>query len=186
MTRCIAIKSLFLLFLLTAYLCKAQSEKELPLVDQFDVVTMDWLEKTDYMKTYAGINEYCRNPNFRTSVDRVLTSLHTYDSLILHTLDDPYTYLGLNGKEERKTRSDISSFEEHYQLKDFVEHMRKSCLFRNEIEANADDLRNGVSYESYDAKVLVLVTETSRYLKNIDKLVLKIDDHLHSLDLNSY
>jgi len=45
-------------------------------------------------------------------------------------------------------------------------------------------LEKGVGYESYDAKILLLETEAGRYLKKLDKLVLKVDDHLHVLDIN--
>ncbi len=162
----------------------AQSEVEIPIADQFDVVAVDWLDKTEFLNTYAGINEYCQNPTFRKSVNQLLVTIHSYDSLIMSKLNDPSAYLGWNMKEEKKTRSDIESFENDYQLDDFIDEMREACLFRNEIEANAENLRNGVGIESYDAKVMLLETEISRYLHKIDKLVLRIDDHLHVLNIN--
>ena len=173
---------LFILLFIPSAL-KAQSEVEIPLADQFDAVAIEWIDKTKYLKTYQGVNEYCQNPNFRKSVNKLLVTIHSYDSLIVNKLDDPSAYLGWNMKEEKKTRSDIASFEKDFQLDDFIDEMREACLFRNEIEENSENLKNGVGIESYDAKVMVLETEVSRYLNKIDKLVLRIDDHLHVLDI---
>ncbi|MBC6401388.1 MAG: hypothetical protein GDA42_10585 [Ekhidna sp.] len=161
-----------------------QSEIELPIKEQFDVVTMEWIDKSEYLKTYSGINEYCQNPVFRKSVDRVLTSIHQYDSLIISTLNDPTAYFNWDAKEERKTLSDIASMETGYSTHAFIDKMRDACIFRNEIESNAKNLRNGVGYESYDAKIVLLETDVIRYLNKIDKLVVKINDHLHVLDID--
>ena len=161
----------------------AQSAIEAPIEEQFDVVTEDWLVKSEFLRTYEGINEYCQNPTFRKSVDRLLVEVHQYDSIIIATLDDPTSYLGWKMKEEKKTRSDIEDFEKEYSLEAFIEEMRSACVFRNEIEANAENLRNGVGYESYDAKVLLVETEVTKYLNRVDRLIVRIDDHLHALDL---
>jgi len=162
----------------------AQSEIEAPLKDQFDYVSMNWLGKSERLKTYSGIDEYCQSHDFRGSVNDLLSEIHAYDSMIVAKLNDPLSYLNLNAKEERKTLSDIQSLESEYGTAAFIEKMREACVFRNEIEQNAEDLRNGVGYESYDAKVMVLETDMIRYLKKIDKLVFKVDDHLHVLDVN--
>ncbi|MEM8939198.1 MAG: hypothetical protein AAGC64_07615 [Bacteroidota bacterium] len=177
------IRAIFI-FSVIPYLSFSQPATELPMADQFDVVAIEWIEKTKFLKTYLGVNEYCQNPTFRELVDGLLSSIHIYDSLIISRLDDPTSYLNWNTKEEKKARSDIESFENEYHLEDFIEEMRDACLFRNEIEANADNLKNGVGYESYDAKVLILETEVSKYLNRIDRLVLKIDDHLHKLKID--
>lgn len=170
-------------FALVWFAAVAQSTVEPPIEDQFDVVTEEWLSKSSFLKTYPGIDEYCQNPVFRKSVNRLLVQVHQYDSIIVATLDDPTAYLGWKMKEEKKTRADIEDFEADYSLTAFIEEMRAACQFRNEIEANADKLRNGVGYESYDAKVLLVETEITRYLNKVDKLIVRIDEHLHMLDL---
>ncbi|MEO9870046.1 hypothetical protein [Ekhidna sp.] len=171
----------FLSFCIAGY---SQSEIELPLEDQYDVVTNEWLAKSAYLKTYSGVNEYCQNPAFRKSVDRLLNEIHGFDSLIVARLEDPTAYFSWNSKEEKKTMNDVLQLEEDYSMHGFVDQMRKSCLFRNEIEANADNLKRGMGVESYDGKILVLETEISKYLKKIDKLVLRVDEHLHVLHLD--
>jgi len=174
----------FLFYLTTVFFTNAQSAVEAPLKDQFDYISLDWLEKSERLKTYAGIDEYCQSTTFRSTVNNLLDEIHAYDSMIIAKLNDPTSYLDYNTKEERKTLSDIESLESEFGTDAFIDKMRESCVFRNEIERNADNLRNGVGYESYDAKVMVLETDVSRYLKKIDKLILKVDDHLHVLDVN--
>lgn len=177
-----SILSLILLF--TCISSFSQAGSEIPIKEQFDYVALNWLGESESLKSYAGIDKYCQSPEYRASVNSLLDEIHGFDSLILSKLSDPTSYLNFNAKEERKTFSDIKSMESEYGTKNFVKKMRESCAFRNEIEANADDLKNGVGYESYDAKVMLLETDMVRYLKKVDKLILKIDDHLHVLDVN--
>ncbi len=167
-----------------AFLGVSQSKVELPMEDQFDIVTSEWITKSDYLKTYEGINEYCRNPSFRKSVDRLLSEIHNYDRLIISKMENPSDYLSWNTKEERKTIDDVYKLEDDYSMDVFVSHMRESCEFRNEIESNAEELRGGVGAESYDGQVLILETGMVKYLKKIDKLIIKIDDHLHVLHID--
>lgn len=177
----ILISSILLLCVRLGY---SQSEIELPIADQFDVVTIDWVDKSKTLKTYEGVSAFCRNPVFRKSVNRLLTVIHEYDSLILSKLEDPSSYLSLDKKEEKKTLSDIRDLEGHYGMKEFDEHMREACVFRREIESNAENLKKGLGDESYDSKILVLETSQTRYFNKIDKLVLRIDEHLHVLHID--
>ncbi len=175
---------LFYLCLIISFGSFAQSEIEIPLEDQFDVVTEAWLKKSEVLKTYSGINEYCQNPTIRKSIDRLLVEIHSYDSLIISKMEDPTAYFNWNTKEEKKTLKDLHEMEGDYGMKDFVSHMREACIYRNEIEENAENLRRGVGMESYDGKVLIIETEMTKYLKKIDKLIVKIDEHLHVLHIN--
>ncbi len=166
------------------YVSLAQSEIEAPLEDQFDVVTNEWLEKSELLKNYVGINEYCQNPTFRKSVDRLLVEIHSFDSLIIAKLEDPSAYFSWDTKEEKKTLKDVHEMEAEYGMEAFVDHMREACYMRNEIESNEENLRKGMGMESYDGKILILETEVSKYLKKIDKLIVKIDEHLHVLHID--
>ncbi len=177
-------KILLILFVCTSIISHGQSAIEPPIEDQFDVVAMQWLEKSKYLKNYAGINEYCQNPTFRKSTDRILQAIHAYDSLIISKMEDPTAYFSWDSKEEKKTLKDVHELEDEYGMSAFIDHMREACVFRNEIESNEENLRRGVGMESYDGKILVLETEMSKYLKKIDKLILKIDDHLHVLHID--
>ncbi len=175
MTRIIAI----LTFCIWSFTSGAQ--EEMSIEDHFASLTESWLERSDLLHEYAGINHYCQSPEFRESVNSVLDGLHHYDSLLMEKMKDPVVALSLDYREQKKTIKDIAKLETGYSSKDFLEHMRETCKFRNEIEKNADRLRNDSGPESYDGKVLVLETDVQRYLNHIDKLVVKIESHLHYL-----
>ena len=182
--NCITMKKVLnLLILISSINCFAQSAVELPLVDQFDVITNEWLEKSRVLKKYVGINEYCQNPTFRKSTDRLLKAIHEYDSLIISKMEDPTTYFSWDTKEEKKTLKDVHELEDEFGMLSFVDHMREACLIRNDIESNEENLRRGVGMDSYDGQILILETEMSKYLKKIDKLIVKIDEHLHVLHI---
>lgn len=170
-------------FLLTSA-AFSQSAIELPIEEQFDVVMDNWLERSELLKTYAGVNEYCQNPQFRKSVDRLLKEIHTYDSLIMQKMEDPTAYFSWDSKEEKKTLKDVHELEEEYGLEAFVNHMREICTFRNDIEKDAENLRKQVGIESYDGQVLLIETDMEKYLKKIDKLVVRVDEHLHVLHID--
>ena len=164
---------------LLAFAAKAQNPEVIE--DEFEDLTAQWLEQSDILHQYEGVDSYCQEPEFRNSVNTVLDAVHHYDSLIMQKLNDPVLALSVDYKEQKKTIKDIAKLELEYSTQDFIEHMREACVFRNEIEADAENLKKNSGAESYDAKVLVLETETQRYLNHIDKLVTKVEDHLHYL-----
>ncbi len=167
----------FCLVLMIPALAQDRQEME----EEFDDIVEEWLTSSELLSAYDGVNEYCQNPQFRQSVNNVLDDMHHYDSLIMLKMNDPLAASSMDYKEQRKTLKDIYKMEFEYGTKGFVGQMREACLFRNEIEDNADRLRNGMGPESYDAKVLLLETQVQRYLNHIDKLAVKINDHLHYL-----
>lgn len=169
-----------LLCFMTAF---SQVENEL-IEDKFDEIAGEWLEKSGQLKTYQGVNEYCLSPEYRKSVNETLRLVHHYDSLILKDIKDPTTYMSSNAKEEKKTLKHLQELEDAYSVENFIEQMRSTCLFRNDIERESDKIKNSVAEESYDGKILILETELRNYLVKIDRLVLRIDDHLHLLHIN--
>jgi len=175
----------YLICLLLPIHLMAQSAVEPPLAEQFDEVTLDWLEASSMLSSYAGINAYCTSPATRKIVDNLMKTIHAYDSLIMTKLkEDKMARLDWHRREQRKALNDIEKLESEYSLAQFHDHMRESCAFRYEIEKNAEELKNGVGFESYDGKVIVLETEMRRYLKKIDKLMVRIDENIHILDLD--
>jgi hypothetical protein len=149
------------------------------------LVASNWLEKSAPLKTYSGVKEYCVSSEYRTSVDKTLNEIHHYDSLILISLEDPGSYLGSNVKGSKKTLKDIQEMEEEYSAENFIKRMRETCAYRKKLERNADDLRGGIADQSYDGKVLLVEAELRKYLTKIDRLALRIDDHLHVLNINN-
>ena len=175
----IALISILLIFGLS----NTQAQSDLPIEEEYASIVSDWLIRSEALRSFEGINEYCQNPNFRESVNYVLDAIHHYDSIILQRLSDPTVTALLNAKEQKKTLKDIYRMEVGYGARDFIDQMRSSCTFRKEIVRNEEELRNGVGYESYDAKVLMLETELQKYLHHVDKLALSINDHLHVLHI---
>jgi hypothetical protein len=153
--------------------------------DQFDLVASNWLEKSAPLKTYSGVKEYCINLEYRTSVDQTLKEIHNYDSLILTSLEDPASYLGSNEKEGKKTLKDIQEMEEEYSVVNFINSMKETCAYRKKLERKSDDLRRATGDQSYDGQVLLVEAELRKYLNKIDRLTLRIDDHLHVLHINN-
>lgn len=153
--------------------------------DQFDLVASNWLEKSAPLKTYSGVQEYCSNSEYRTSVDKTLKEIHHYDSLILISLEDPASYLGSNEKEGKKTLKDIQEMEEEYSVVNFIKSMKETCAYRKKLEGNSDKLRRATGDQSYDGQVLLVEAELRKYLNKIDRLTLRIDDHLHVLHINN-
>jgi len=169
-------------FMWTIQLAYAQSDVEVPVRDQFDEVTMDWLSTSSTLSTYAGITSYCRNPEFRASVDQLLVTIHHYDSLLLDKLEEDNIVIAVHKREQKKAQHDIQELEEAYSMRAFHRIMKDACAFRYEIEKNKE-LLDGVGFDSYDGKVLVLEADVSRYLKKIDKLMVRLDENIHVLEL---
>lgn len=153
--------------------------------EEFDALAGDWLEQSGNLKTYQGIKEYCTNRDFRSRVDQTLKSIHHYDSMIIsrliyHDSDDKWDY-----KEEKKTFKDIYALEDDFSVKHFDKHMSEACDLRRRIAKGDELVEDELGVASKDAQVLILEAELRNYLHKIDKLVLRIDDHLHVLHIKN-
>lgn len=176
-------KSIFFICLLIGYSSSSQTATSIE--DDFDLLTSEWLRISGDMKTYHGLNEFCTSREYRKTALDILDLLHHYDSIVLETLLDPSNNLEISHREYRKTIKDIEEFETEYGIKDFIAFLRESCSTRNELERSKDDLVKDSGVYSYDGQILVLETQLRRYLKNIDKTILAIDDHLHLIHVDA-
>jgi hypothetical protein len=170
------------LFLVIGIKANAQDTKTL--YEKFDLLAADWLKVSGEMKTYSGLEYYCRIPDYRNNVQELLHQIHSYDSLILDVMNDPKRIANPNDKELKKTLKDIVEFENEYSLVDFKNQLKSTCDFRKDIEKNKESSKHAFAEDSYDGKILVLETEIRKYLRHIDNLVLKIDDHLLMLHID--
>lgn len=175
--------AIFFCFYLLSGIGFAQSN--LLLEEEFDFLVKDWLDWSDQLRAYEGIDLYCTHSKFRESVNHSLETMHHYDSIIMIKLRDPDVMIATDLKEQKKTLKDVYKLESEYSMADFIDQMKSSCEFRNDLEQNADRYRNGVGANSYDAQVLLLETDNQRYLNHIDKLVLKIRSHLYVLHMEN-
>lgn len=182
-------KKPFLLLLLSAFYLSvtvsAQDTSKNKLIeDQFDDLASSWLEESGRLKTYQGVQQYCANKEYRQSVDATMQKIHWYDSLILSKLTDHDTYVKWNQKQEKKAVKDISEMENDFGIKQFHEHMRETCRFRNQIEKGDQEVSAELGVDAHDGQVLIFESLLRKYLNKIDKLVLRIDDHLHVLHVD--
>jgi hypothetical protein len=169
-------------FLAIGFSANAQDTKTL--YEKFDLLAADWLKVSGEMKTYSGLEYYCRIPAYRSNTLELLHQIHSYDSLILEVTNDPNRIASPNEKELKNTLKDITKMEEEYSLVEFKNQLKSSCDFRKDIEKNKESSKNDFADESYDGQILILETEIRKYLRHIDNLVLKIDDHLLMLHID--
>lgn len=155
------------------------------LEDEYDLIVEDWLDRSEQLRQYEGIGEYCTNARYRQSVNFSLETMHHYDSIIMIKLRDPDIVISTDAKEQKKTLKDVYKLEAEYGMKGFIDHMRSSCEFRNDLERNVERYKNGMGADSYSAQILLLETDNQRYLNHIDKLALKIGQHLHVLHMDN-
>lgn len=169
-------------FIALSSIANAQDAKTL--YEKFDLLAADWLKVSGEMKTYSGLEYYCRIPEYRTKTLDLLHQIHSYDSLILEVMNNPNRIANPNEKELKNTLKDITELEKEYSLVEFKSQLKSSCDFRKEIEKNKDNSKRDFAEDSYDGQILILETEIRKYLKHIDNLVLKIDDHLLMLHID--
>lgn len=173
--------AIVILLVFSATIGVAQSN--LLIEDEFDLILEDWFERSETLRSYEGVGNYCANKRYRESVNLMLEALHHYDSIVIDRLHDPSFMVTHDSKEQKKTLKDINKLESEYGMKDFIDHMRTACKDRAAIEKDREKLKNGLGAETYDGKILVLETDQHRYLNHIDKLVDRISDHLHVLHI---
>lgn len=149
--------------------------------EEYEFLTNHWLKMSADISHYYGLSAFCTNSEYRTYTIEVLESLHHYDSLVLDLLKDPTADIDISSHEYKKTMKDIEKFEGDYDLKEFISFLRESCITRNQLERDKDDLKNEVGMYSYDGQVMMLETEVNKFLNKIDKRILAINKHIHHI-----
>ena len=161
--------------------CLHAQQPVVTIEEEFDVLTERWRMIVGQLETYDGLGAFCQSPDFRKESVEVLSTIHHLDSLILDMMLDPTSGLEVSKHDFRKTLKDIYKFEEEYGVRSFIAFLKESCITRNDLEANADDLRNESGMYSYDSQVLMLETRLGKYLKHMMSKVESIDEHIHHI-----
>ncbi len=149
--------------------------------ETYDRLTAQWLKISDVLKDYQGLSEFCVDPDFRSYTKEVLTQIHHYDSVVLDFLNEPGTEALIGHHEYKKTMKDISKFEGKYSIKAFYDFLNESCITRNGLERDRDELELNSGIDSYDGQIVVLQADVNKFLKHIDRRVVAIDEHLHRI-----
>lgn len=152
--------------------------------EHYDEMTEEWLYVSEELKSYEGLQRFCTNKEFRYSTIELIKDIHHYDSVIFSLITELSLYNEISNRDYKGMLKSLEKFEGKYTIRDFIEHLRGSCLERVEIERNQKDLENDYAAESYDGRRLVLMTDIEKYLKHIDKRIIDIDEHLHLIDLD--
>ncbi|MEP1035552.1 hypothetical protein [Ekhidna sp.] len=167
---------LVILILGSTLTVKAQNVEE-----QYETLTNQWLEVSVELKSYNGLSKFCQSQEFRGYAVNILSDLHHFDSVMINFLHEPTTELLIGKKEYQKSLKDINNFEAKYSTKGFLDFLRESCITRNDLEKNKEDLKKDIGMNSFDGQVLVLESGLTKYLKHIDKRILAIEKHMHMI-----
>ncbi len=149
--------------------------------DRYQELTTEWLEVSEKLKSYNGLAMFCESPEFREQSIKILSHLHHFDSVVIDFLNESTTVMLIGEKEYTKTLKDINNFEDKYSNKAFLDFLRESCVTRNDLERNKEDLKGEMGINSFDGQVLVLESGLNKYLKHIDKRIVAIEKHMHMI-----
>ncbi|MEQ8471222.1 MAG: hypothetical protein RIC35_08550 [Marinoscillum sp.] len=145
----------------------------------YQLLTERFSELANTLASYDGMGEFCAEPDFRAETISILSYLHHYDSLVLQLMLDPTSGMDISHREFKKTMADIQKFEDDYSVEAFVDVLKESCLARNAMEKDADDLRKESGVYSYDGQKLILETKLAKYMKHLVKRLVAIEEHIH-------
>ena len=164
------------LFMVISVFSQEESER---LDEKIDDLTYSWDLEADKLSSYEGLTNLCSDEDYRSEIFQLLKDIHHYDTILYNTLKD--ISRRNSNKEIVRTLRDIRKFEEGYDMKNFIYFMREECKAMIDIEKNADDTRNEVSFTSYSGQVYILETELFKYVNHITRRVDKIREHVHHL-----
>lgn len=159
-------------------------DAKLTLEQEYDILVVEWEKISAELKTYQGLELYCKSDDFKKKTINMLGLIHHYDSLVLQVLVDPKLTSKLDSKEQKATLKEIEEFESAYSVKEFVKKLNDECKFRSQIEKEKKYSKNDIGANSYDGQILLLETDLRKYIKHIDTRVEHIDDHLHKLHID--
>lgn len=173
-----------LLLIIAITQAHAQSYVTIDIEEEYDFLTTQWLKVSDDLSHYGGLSAFCTSSEYRTYTLELLELLHHYDSVVLDMLKSPTNDLDISSKEFKKTMKDIAKFEQEYDVRGFISFLRESCVTRNELERDKQDLKKEVGMYSYDGQVMMLETDLQKFMKKIDKRIVAINEHVHKIHPN--
>ena len=179
--KSVLVGSVFLSLVHFSSTVKGQSYVSVNIEEEYEFLTEHWLKMSEDISHYYGLSAFCTNSEYRAYTSEVLELLHHYDSMVLDLLKDPTADIDISSHEYKKTMKDIEKFEGDYDLKGFISFLRESCITRNQLERDKEDLKKEVGMYSYDGQVMMIETEVNKFLGKIDKRILAINKHIHHI-----
>ncbi|MEQ9424840.1 MAG: hypothetical protein RJQ09_10505 [Cyclobacteriaceae bacterium] len=172
--------SLILLILFLSSSSKAQYADDIE--KEHNILTYQWLFVSEGTKSYEGIAEYCLKPEYKAYTIEVLENLHHYESIVLDMIKYPRPEISLSKKSRQKVVDDITAFKAEYDVESVVSFLDETCELRYQLESNKKAKRSKFGGNSYKGKSYMIETGLRRYLKNIDKRIMAIDNHVLLID----
>ena len=179
-------KLLFLLSILVVFFNKGQAvenrdttEKDtLKVIEHLDQLTLLWDVASIELKTYQGLRKFCRSAAYRNSITEMLESMHHYDSLLYD--------MAIEASKQKHAHMkhlihELESFESHYDMKQFMNHLKEECHAQSDLERHRKDYKKDNGDESYDSKVYVVELELKKYVKHLTHRIDRLDKHVHHL-----
>jgi hypothetical protein len=177
---------LFLLAASFAFAQKKDSKKEVYALEKdYDLLVVAWEKLSVDLKTYSGLQTYCKSDEYKKSTINILEQIHHYDTLILEVMSSTEALAKLDEKEKASTLKEIEKFESEYSVLAFIAKLTAECKYSREIEKDKKYSKSDIGANSYDGQILLLETDLSKFIKHIDSRVEHIDDHIHKLHIDN-
>ncbi len=144
-------------------------------------LTFQWDNEALSLADYQGLQQFCRDAEYRNSIVKLLKDMHHYDSVLYKRLSKAARF-GNADKEVKKTLSDIEEFESEYDVRNFLVFLKDECNSARDLERNRDDLEDEIGENSYDEQRYILELELQKFIKSTTKradLIVKHVEHLH-------
>ena len=149
------------------------------LVQTFPDLAQRWHGISKEISTYAGLKKFCYNAEYQSNLGDILRKIHLYDSILYISIKQHSALHG--GRRLRKALKSIEDFEERYKAYQLAHHLSQECFSQKKIESHYRKTKNNTGLHSYDNRIIVTEVYLRRYVKNIDKLMVHIENHLHFL-----
>ncbi len=181
--------NLTIIFLLASCFVFAQNKDtesgEHTLEKDYDLLVVAWENLSAELKTYSGLQSYCKSDEYKKSTIDILEQIHHYDTLILDVISSKEALAKLDEKEKASTLKEIEKFESEYSVLAFIAKLTEECKYSREIEKEKKYSKTDIGANSYDGQILLLETDLSKFINHIDTRVEHIDDHIHKLHIDN-
>ena len=146
--------------------------QETDIVTILDDLRDQWDASAETLRTYEGLESYCRDRTFRMNTSDLLDKIHYYDTTLYQIVSDKFNVS--KNEEAKATLDDIEDLESDYRTRLFQTFLREECGQFNEAEQNK-------AIGDYKAQTDRIEKELTLYIDAITKLIDVIDEHAHHL-----
>ena len=143
---------------------------------EFNQVVQEWGIISATLGSYAGLERYCDDRNYRNDVDALLGAIHHYDTL-MYGIIRKMALCSAPMPSFKKALREIEKVEEEVSLEDFHKHLNDDCRHRSVIERDRKKIRNDLHINSYDGQVLIIENDIRQYVEKITHVIELINKH---------